>query len=280
MNKQPPGMPGAGERALQQALAALQAGLADQAEWLAAEAVRTNPSDARAQHLLGHVRLLRGRPADAVEPLEQAVRRSHDPAAETQLAIALRQSGRAEDALERLERAVKRKPPFPPAFLELGNLLAELKREDEAIAVLERGLAIAPRMGELSAQLGFIHAARNATAKAKELLARAIAEAPRDVDALFMLARLKQGECDFAAAAELYQRMLALTPGDAAARLGLGACLLELGQSEAAFAAMGEAARAGGKMFGETLTALATSGHGRFWLKPSEAAKALKSEKK
>lgn len=271
--------PQAAERALHQAVMALQAGQADQAEWLAAEAVKADPANARAQHLLGHARLLRGRVQEAIEPLEQAVRRGHDPAAETQLAMALRQAGREDDALDRLARAVRRKPPFPPAFLELGNLLAARDRADEAIDVLQRALAIAPRMGELSIQLGFLYAARNDGAEAREWLRRGLADAPRDADALFLLARLTQSACDFAGAAAIYKRLLALTPNDAAARLGLGACLLELGENDAAFAQVGAAANANPKMFGETLVALAACGRGRFWLKPSDAAKALKGEK-
>ena len=270
--------PQAAERALQQAMMALQAGHAEQAEWLAAEAVKADPANARAQHLLGHARLLRGRAEEAIEPLAQAVRRSHDPAAETQLAMALRQAGREDEALERLQRAVKRKPPFPPAFLELGNLLAALGRADEAIDVLQRALAIAPRMGELSIQLGFLSAARNDGAEARAWLTRGLADAPRDTDALFLLARLTQSACDFAGAAAVYRRLLALTPNDAAARLGLGACLLELGEDDAGLAQAGTAAKAGAKMFGETLVALAACGRGRFWLKPSEAAKALKAK--
>jgi tetratricopeptide (TPR) repeat protein len=274
--KQPPKPPGAAERALQQAVLALQAGQPDQAEWLAAEAVKTNPSDARAQHLLGHARLLQGRAKDAIEPLEQAARRSHDPAAETQLAMALRQVGRSDEALDKLERAAKRKPPFPPAFLEMGNLLAALDRGEEAIAVLERALTIAPRMGELSIQLGFIHYRRGDNGKARELITRGLATAPNDVDGLYLLARLLQSQCEYAQAAQTYRRLLALAPHDAAARIGLGVCLLELGQADAAFDSLRSAARTNEKMFGDTLTALSASGHGRFWLKPSDAARRLK----
>jgi len=267
----------ASEQTLQQAMAALRAGRANEAEWLAAEVVKAQPSDARALQLQGYARLVQGRAQEAIAPLEQAVKRSHDPAAETQLAMALRQAGREEDALARLERAVKRQPPFPPAFLELGNLLAALGRDDEAIGVLERALALAPRMGELAIQLGFIHYRRGDTDKARDLLTRGLAGAPHDVDGLYLLARMTQNRCEFAQAAELYRRLLALTPQDAAARIGLGACLLELGQPDAAFDSLRGAARANAKIFGDTLTALSASGRGRFWLKPSDAARKLKS---
>ena len=267
------------ERALQQAMIALQAGHFDQAEWLAAEAARANPADARAQHLLGHARLLRGRAEEAVAPLELAVRRSHDPAAETQLAMALRQSGREQDALDRLNRATKRKPPFPPAFLELGNLLAALGRVDEAVDVLERAVQIAPRMGELSIQLGFIEHARGNVEKSIEMLTRGLAAAPKDADGLYLLARILQSRREFERAAETYHRIVAMAPQDAGARIGLGVCLSELGRQEAALEHLRAASRTSPRMFGEAVVALADAGRGRFWLRPSDAARALRDTK-
>lgn len=277
----PPKAPsGAAEQTLQQAMAALQAGRPDAAEWLAAGVVKSSPADPRAQHLLGYALLVQGRAAEAIAPLEQAARRTHDPAIETQLAMALRQAGRTEEALERLARASKRRPPFPPAFLEYGNLLAALGRNDEAIGVLEHGLELAPRMGQLAIQIGFIHAARNERAEARAMLVRGLADAPDDTDGLFQLARMLQNECDFAQAAETYRRLLAIAPHDAAARVGLGACLLELGETDAAFDSLQVAAGASAKIYGEIVTAIAASGRGRFWLRPSDAARALKRDTK
>ncbi len=133
-------------------------------------------------------------------------------------------------------------------------------------------------MGELSIQLGFLYAARNDGAEARAWLTRGLADAPRDTDALFLLARLTQSACDFAGAAAIYRRLLALTPNDAAARLGLGACLLELGEDDAGLAQAGAAANAGSKMFGETLVALAACGRGRFWLKPSDGGQGVEGK--
>lgn len=278
--KAPPRPPSAAEQTLQQAMAALQSGRPDEAEWLAGSVLKSNAGDPRALHVLGYALLLQGRAQDAIAPLEQVARRTHDPAIETQLAMALRQAGRTEEALERLARASKRRPPFSPAFLEYGNLLAALGRNDEAIGVLKHGLELAPRMGQLAIQIGFIHAARNERAEARAMLVRGLADAPGDTDGLFQLARMLQNECDFAQAAEIYRRLLAIAPHDAAARVGLGACLLELGETDAAFDSLQVAAGASAKIYGEIVTAVAASGRGRFWLRPSDAARALKRDTK
>lgn len=280
----PPGQsrqpPNAIEQTLQRAAFALQNRRPQEAEWIAAEALKSNPSEPRLLQMAGYALLIQGKPKDAIAPLEQAARRAHDPAVETQLAIALKQAGRAEEALERLRRAIKRRPPFPPAFFELGQQLSALERYDEAIEVLKGGLALMPQVAELSAQLGYILMNRNDRAGARATFTRAIELAPRHVDALYGLARAMQRDGDYAPAAETYRRLLAIKPDEAAARIGLGACLLELGQQDAAMDSLRQASHIAPQMFGQTLTALSASARGRFWLRVSDAEKAVKGEKK
>lgn len=271
--------PGPSDLALRAAAEALKAGRPREAEYLAAEVLKANAGSLPALQLLGTALLTQGRGKDAIEPLERAARQSRDAETETRLAIALRQSGRAEEARERLERAVKRKPPFPPAFLELGSLLAALNRHDEAIDVLKRGLELAPTFAELSLELGYLCTARARNTEARAAYAHAVALAPQHPDALFGLARVLQAECDFAQAAETYRRVLALAPKNATAQIGLGICLIELGRSEEALDHLRAASRTNAKSFGETVGALADAGRGRFWLRPSDAARALREGK-
>jgi Flp pilus assembly protein TadD len=270
--------PSASDEALQRAVFAIQTGRLDEAERIAGQVLKSQPGHPGALHIIGHALLMQGRAGEAVAPLKEAARRTQNPAAETQLAMALRQSGHDDEALARLAHAIKRRPPFPPAFLEYGNLLAALGRNDEAIAVLEDGLQLAPRMGELSIQLGYIFAARGERAKARAMLARGLADAPPDADATFLFARLTQDDGDFAQAAEIYRRLLAISPADAAARIGLGICLIECGQAEAGFDSLRLAARAGARMYGEAVAALTASGHGRLWLRPSDAERFMRAK--
>jgi len=264
---------------LQNAAAAIQAGRPLEAEQLAADALKANAGSLQAMQLLGAALLMQGRGKEAIAPLERATRQSRDAATETRLAMALRQAGRDEEARERLERAVKRKPAFPPAFLELANLLAERNRYDDAIAILHQGLAIAPDFVDLSIQLGRVYAALGKNAEARAAFARAVALAPGRPDALFALARAFEVARDFAQAAAIYSRVLASAPNDAAAQIALGICLMELGRSQEGLDHLRAASRAGAKAFGEVVSALADSGRGRFWLRPSDAARALRDGK-
>ena len=128
-------------------------------------------------------------------------------------------------------------------------------------------------------QLGHVFVARGDHAKAREAFSRALALAPQHTDAMFGLARAMQIGGDFAQGADTFRRLLAIEPGDAASRIGLGVCLLELGQFDAGIDSLRMAAQTGPKMYGEALTALVSSGHGRFWLHPSDAERHLQAKK-
>src|SRR6516162_6616047 len=136
------------EADLQWATAAIDQGRPDDAERLARSVLARIPQHPAALHLLGCALLLQGHPRQAIAPLERAARASKDPTIETQLAIALRQSGRTDDALIHLRRATKRRPAYPAAFHELGFVLFSSGRVEEAIAVIAQGLELALRMPE------------------------------------------------------------------------------------------------------------------------------------
>lgn len=260
-----------GSEALQRAMLALDGGRPQEAERIAAELLKADPQHARAMYVRGCALVMAGRAADAVTVLEAALRGRHDAEIETVLGIALRQAGRDEDALRRLKLAVKRRPPYAPAFKELGHLLVMMKRYDEAVHVLNRGIEISPMMPQLSIQLGYAHLSRRDSASAKIAFVRALEISPRSYDALLGMAKAYQeiGEC--AAAADCFRRAVTINPGDEAAWLHLGHCLLELGQLEAGYGCFRTAARRGVTHYGNALTSFAAAARGRFWLKPSAA---------
>ena len=262
-----------GDDALQGALFALQDQRPAEAERIAAEFLKAQPRHSRAQHVLGCALLMQGRFQDAMAPLEEAGRGRHDPEIDTQLAIALRQLGRPEDALLKLKRATKRKPPYAAAFHELGFVLFSLERYDEAIKALRRGIEIAPMMQELHTQLGYVFLRRRIRSSARDAFARALAIAPNSLDALFGMAVAHFEEGQYAAAAEFYRHYLMGRPGDANVWLNLGHCQLALGQAEAGYECFRVAARGDPVRYGTALTSLVKSSHGRFWLKPSAAAR-------
>ncbi len=269
--------PSASELALQDATAAIQAGRPADAERLAADVLKSNAGSLPATQLLGTALLMQGRGQEAIAPLERAARQSRDGAADTWLAMALRQVGREEEARKRLERAVKRTPPFPPAFLELASLLS-LCEPDKAIAILQQGLATAPDAADLALALGRLYEACGKLAQAHAAFAQAVAAAPGYMEALFALARTLQAKREFVHAADSYRRILAVAPQSSDAKIGLGICLTELGRSEEALGQLRAASSVGAKTFGEVVGALADAGRGRFWLRMSDATRALRGK--
>ena len=268
-----PGEVRTGDEPLHGALMALQGQRPAEAERIASEFLKAQPRHQRALHVLGCALLMQGRAKDAIVPLEEAGRGRHDPEIDTQLAIALRQAGRTKDALVKLKRATKRRPPFAPAFHELGYALFSLRRYDEAVDVLERGIEVAPMMPELSIQLGFVLLRRRSREAAKAAFARALRVSPSAHQALFGMAIAHFDDAQYTAAAENYRQYLRVQPDDSHGWLNLGHCLLALHQLEAGYECFRSAARGDPARQGNALRSLVKASKGRFWMKQSDAAR-------
>jgi Flp pilus assembly protein TadD len=283
MSKRPP-RPSAAERpnpgsaVLERAAFALRMQRPDEAELLAAGVLKSDRGNVLAAQVLGRALMAQNRPAEAIVPLERAGRRSNDPAIETLLASALAAAGRSDDALEQLRRTMVRRPVFPPAFLECGGQLSRLGRLDEAVTVLESGLALAPNAADLQMELGYVQLKRNKRAEARVLFLAVLAATPERHDALLALAKVVGLDGEYGAAADLYRRALGTRPDDIVTRNNLGICLLEMGQRDAGESSLRAATRGVRQAAGQSITALASASHGRFFLRPSAAAKFLQAE--
>jgi tetratricopeptide (TPR) repeat protein len=264
--------------ALSRARLALDGQRPQDAQRICENVLKAEPRHAQALHIFGCALLMQGRSQDAIAPLETAARELRDPEVDTLLAIALRQVDRHEDALSRLKRATKRRPPYATAFHELGYLLFSLERYDEAIEALRRGLDIAPMMPELSIQLGYVLLQRRNFADAKLAFARALDISPASPDALYGMAKAHQEIGENAPAADYFRRYLVSRPDDVGIWLNLGHCLLELGQIDAGYDCFRTVARGDPKRYGTALTSLAASARGKFWLKPTAAARFLRNQ--
>jgi tetratricopeptide (TPR) repeat protein len=265
--------------ALERAILALNSQRPKDAELIAGEVLKADPRHTRALYILGYALLMQGRPQEAIAALELAVRGQRDPEIDTQLGIALRQVGRHDDALSRLKHAAKRRPPFGPAFLELGSLLMTFERYDEAIEAFSRGVEVAPMLVDLPIQLGFTYLRCRNCANAKVAFARALNISPGSHAALFGMAKAHQEVGENRMAAEYFRRCLMSRSNDASAWLSLGHCLLELGDRDAGFECFRTVARSDPKRYGDALASLVKSSRGRFWLKPSAAAQFLSGTK-
>jgi tetratricopeptide (TPR) repeat protein len=267
---------GRGDEAVMLATSALNTGRPKDAERIAAELLKAKPDHPRALHILGYALLMQGRVQDAITALEPAARRRHDAELDTQLAIAQRRAGRAEDALARLKRAIKRRPPFPGAFYEFGCLLSALERYDEATEVLRSGIEVAPMMPELSIELGLALLSCRKPGEAMGAFARALSISPNAPDALHGMANACQEIGQHREAATYFRRYLVTKPDHRDAWLGLGHSLLELGDRDAGYDCFRAAARGEAQHSGHALASLVKAAHGRFWLRPSAAARFLR----
>lgn len=273
-------MEGAGtlKALLAEAAAALSGGRAAGAERLARVASAKAPGNRTALYLHGLALLAEGRAAEALLPLEAAAAGNPDPAVETNLAIALGQSGRVDEAITRLGRVTGREPPFAPAFQTLGMLLQMHERAREAEPVLRRAVALAPNDAQSWLGLGGVLLERAAPREARVAFARALAEAPGLPDALLGLGRALMDEGDFATAAERLAEVVARTAERADVHLELAYCLQELGRWDDAVTHYRNAVALAPGLYESALTGVSTAARGRFWLKPSAAAKILKDD--
>ncbi len=273
----PGGNTGRDNDALQRARFALHNQRPEDAERIAGELIKADPRHTQALNILGYALLMQGRADDAIAALEPAAGTLRDPEIDTQLALALRQAGRDEDAVARLKRATRRRPPFPPAFYELGCALYSMKRYEEAIAALNDGLQAGP-MPELSVQLGHVFLALRDYGQAKTAFSRALTLAPNTASALWGMGKAHQAAGEDQTAVEYFKRCLAHAPNDVGTLLNLGHSLLEIGDRDAGYECFRIAAHGDQKRYSGALTTLVKSGRGRFWLKPSAAAKFLRGE--
>jgi tetratricopeptide (TPR) repeat protein len=268
--------PNPSDQALQRAALALQMGRPQEAEQIAGSVLKGEPGNVGAAILIGQALLTTNRAADAIAPLQDAARLSGDPRVETLLAAALGACGRSRDALDQLHKTTARRPPFLPAFLEHCGQLQRTGNLDEAIVVAESALGLMPDSVDLQLAMARLLVTRNDRARARAVLSQAQAAAPQRPDVLAELARVMVLDGEYAAAADVYRRALALWPDDAMTRANFASCLLELQDRSGAEAQLRKAVQGRPQMVGRAIATLASASHGRFFMRPSAAAKFLR----
>jgi len=131
--------------AIAHAKARLDAGEVDAAISLCEAAIARRPRDAWALQLLGVALLMKGRWADAVEPLRRSAAAKPDNAEfVANHGMALIATGDFAGAEPLLREAIAIAPDFPPAHWHLANVLTALGRFEEALAAFDRACAVAP----------------------------------------------------------------------------------------------------------------------------------------
>lgn len=132
-------------RKLREALALAGRGETDRAVALLMEEANIAPEDPRPPLLISRIVLLDGRPEQALQAADRALRVApDDPNALYQRGVTLMALQRLEEAERHLRRSLELNPDFVAALNDLAVLLMDAERYAEARPLLERALALNP----------------------------------------------------------------------------------------------------------------------------------------
>jgi len=221
---------------LQQGVAHLQAGRADEAERLFGEILQGDPTQGYANSMMGTLRLQQDRAAEALPFFAAALTRLSDPGTLVNYGLALDRAGRREEALSAFDQALGLNPGLFAAHYNRGNALFGLERHDDAAAAFGQALALDP---------GFAGARQNRAEALRRLgrLPEALADLdwlvslqPGGSDALFSRACVLRDLGRRDASLADFERLAALQPDNAGAQLGRAALLFEMRRMREALA--------------------------------------------
>jgi Flp pilus assembly protein TadD len=180
--------------------------------------VREAPNGAENQAVLGSAYVQAERFADAVPPLETAIRLDDRSAeAEDDLGTALLALGRVSDALMHLRRAAALAPRDERIQFNLGNALNRSSQPEAAAEAYARAIAINPEFPDPHANLGAVLVAHGHARDAVPHFARAVELRPNSAVLHTDLASALAATGQFAAAMQHVRRALELNPSYAPA---------------------------------------------------------------
>lgn len=159
-----------------------------------------------------------GRPREALEAYENAVR-ARDPYPQGYYNIGrLRQaSNDTRGAVSAYGKLLEAVPGFAPGWNNLGDLLRQLGEMDQGIRCLKRAISLSPGQPSFWNNLGVALDQAGSPGKAVEALRRALELDPHYKAAIFNLAQIHHRLEDYPRARALYERLLELDPSNAQA---------------------------------------------------------------
>ncbi len=197
------------------------------------EAIRLNPSDARARTRLGYVLERRGRTDDALVQYREAMRVDPNSAEALNYAGNIeRERGKAREAESLYRRAVDADPRYPGAYNNLGLLLEGQGRLDEAEALYGKGLGHAPKSPLLHNSLGTVLLLKRDLVGAEREVRRALQLSPKMVEALNNLGILSAERGQNDEARKRFEEAIAADPSSVDAHFNRAKVLLILHRPE------------------------------------------------
>jgi tetratricopeptide (TPR) repeat protein len=145
MAKSASGPPPNMAQAFAEAVDLYRLGRLDEAEKIAARILKSPPQSPDALHLLGLIKLGRGRPAAALPLFDAALKLNPNaPDALSNRALALAALDRDPEALASVDQALAAAPDHPDALNNRGNVLLKLALPADALASFDRAVVLAP----------------------------------------------------------------------------------------------------------------------------------------
>ena len=148
---------------------------------------------------------------------------SDRPENRTALGIFLGQLGKSDDAEAQYRSALRLAPRYPPAYVNLADLLREEGREADAEGILRAGIVALPDEPTIHHALGLLLVRSGKRAEALPELARAALLAPDESHFAYVYAVALHSAGRDREAVEVLERSLARRPGDPELLLGLSA---------------------------------------------------------
>ena len=220
---------------IDQARGELQQGRTQSASALLTRALKAQPRDFDALHLMGLTQTMQGDTQAGIASFRKALSvKSSDYRLQFNLAKALSETGQDSEALKCHRKATQLDPSQPQAWLNLGQCLGRLQRTDEALAAYDRALAVAPQYAAAWNNKGLALQALRRQVSALEAIDQAIQFQPDMAEAHFNRGNVLDTLGRYSEALTSYARALDLKPDYTEAMNNQGTVLAELERLEEA----------------------------------------------
>jgi len=186
-----------------------QAGRLEDAAVLYDQILRADPAHSDALHLSGVIQLQRGRHAEAVQRIQQAVALQPNSAVfHNNLGSAHLELGETTEAVKCFEQACQLDQGYGDAWYNLGNALRSQGRLDEAVAAYQQALKLDPQSLGTLTNLGATLQTKNDFAGAIHCYETALRHDPQHVDAWHNLGLCYDVQCQLDRAEKCFRKAL------------------------------------------------------------------------
>ncbi len=206
------------------------------------EAIRLEPSSARAHLNHGNALLSKGDLEGALSAYRTAIKHKPDYAgAYYNIGNALLGNRQFDNAVKEYQRALEIKPDYADVHCSMGVALTELGRIDDAVASYARALEINPDLVEAHTNIGNALLSIGQVDEAIKSYHRALQINPDSAEAHNNLGLALEDLGQLESSADCYRRALEIKPDFAKAHNNLGLTLQGLGQFDGAVASYRQA---------------------------------------